>query len=91
MDTHKTYTPIDCHFYDLLEVAAMRREYVDLVLQEENETRELRAFIDELRAENGVEYMYLHNGMKVRLDDIVQVDGKFNPSTDLETISCLCH
>ncbi len=90
MNTLKTYKPVDCHFYDLLEIAAMRRQYLDITYTSGEETLITKAFIDDLRAEHGEEFMYLHNGQKIRLDHVIQIDGNFNPSKDIDKISCKC-
>jgi len=91
MENFKTYKPIDCHFYDMLEAAAVKRQYVDIVYDKGQGEQSLRAFIDDLRAEHGEEFMYLHNGLKIRLDHIIKVEGNFNPSVDMDQISCMCH
>ncbi len=91
MDNYKNFKPEDINFYDMLEVAALRRQYVIIYYQEGNKHLSLKAFIDDLDAEEGLEQLHLHNGQTLRLEQIISVDGNFDPSTDMDIVSCLCH
>lgn len=85
-----TYTPVDCGFYDLLELASMRREYVEFVyLNDAGEKVETKAFIDDLWAKNGEEFAKLHDGTVVRLDKIVQLDSYYTEA-QVWSASCAC-
>lgn len=76
----RTYTPIDCSYYDLLEhystvgeAIAVRFRDSGGVEQEEN------GRILDLSTREGVEYLKLDNGREIRLDDLISVDGKDVP------------
>ncbi|ALW86479.1 hypothetical protein AUC43_16125 [Hymenobacter sedentarius] len=75
------YTPIDCHFYDLLEAAATLRRRVDL--QYFNDLRQLclaSGVIDTLLVRDKVEYMRLKSGEEIRLDHIIRLDDTPAPA-----------
>ena len=68
--------PINCNFYDHLEVFAMRKTPVRIVLTEEGEEviwENVR--ILDLYVRDSVEYMMLGNGMEVPLANLVSVQG----------------
>lgn len=83
-----TYIPIACHLYDELEIAAMRKKTVELVILEENEESTLTAVIADLWARDGVEYMKLVDGTVYRLDQIRSFDGTALVSEDGSALSC---
>ena len=72
----KSYTPIACHLYDELEIAAMRRQDVVLDLQTESGRETLTDKIVDLWARDGVEYMKLASGKVFRLDHIFSMNGR---------------
>ena len=87
------YTPIDCHFYDLLEAAAtLQRRRVDL--QYFNDLRQLclgSGVIDTLFIRDKVEYMRLKSGEEIRLDHLIRLDDKPAPAyADYPDFSCGC-
>lgn len=82
------YTPIACHLYDELEIAAMRKREVELVLTTEAGKSTVSAIIADLWARDGVEYMKLADGTTLRLDQICSVDGQALVSEDGKPLTC---
>jgi Rho-binding antiterminator len=71
-----TYTPINCEFHDVLEATATTRRRVAIVfIGEDGQHETVQARITDLQASNGLEHMLLDDGMRIRLDAIVSVDG----------------
>ena len=71
------YQPINCDFYDHLEIAAMRKQTVEIELDASIAGQNAyRGTIQDLRSEGGVEYMFLEDGLKVRLDAIQTFNGQ---------------
>ena len=73
---HEPYRPIDCSVHDeLLARATLGRpteiEYVD----ENGEVRTVRDRIVDVFARERAEYLKLANGIEIRLDKLVTVDG----------------
>ena len=69
------YIPIDCHFYDLLEVAATQRRRVEL--QYFNDLRQLclgSGVINTFFIRDKVEFMQLKSGEEIRLDHLIRLD-----------------
>jgi len=83
-----TYTPIDCNYYDLLEIAAMRRQKSIIAYQEGEQILEVEAVIEDLWAKNGEEFVRLSNGLTFRLDRLISLNGKVRPGLNGEEVSC---
>jgi len=87
----ESYQPIDCNFYDILEALATRKKYVRIqyfsALQEFLTTD---AIIKDFYIKKGFEFMVLSSGLRIRLDRLVSVDGKFVPGKGFDGISCEC-
>ena len=64
-----SYTPIDCNYYDLLEIAAMRRKVVavEYLINEEPTPKVIEARIEDLWAKDGEEFMRLSTGLVIRV------------------------
>lgn len=74
---HDIYTPINCDFYDELEIAAMRKTPVEIVLQGTNGSEErIITRVLNLVARNGAEYLVHDEGTDIRLDRILAIGGK---------------
>lgn len=72
----KPYVPINCEFHDVLEATATRARVAVIVFENPVGQQETcHAHITDLIAHDGIEYMQLDSGDRVRLDDIVSVDG----------------
>ena len=71
------YQPISCHFYDELELLAIRQKNCLIVyLDEAGHQLEKEAIIIDFKIIDAAEYMLLKDGEKIRLDRLVSVDGK---------------
>ena len=86
------YHPVACAFYDLLEVAATRRQQV--YLQYFSDLRELRqgsTTLRDFRTRDGAEYAVLASGEEVRLDRIIRLDDTPAPAfADYPDYRCGC-
>lgn len=75
------YTPIHCDFYDELEsISTLRRKVVVVWLHNDGRKEEVVARISNLYVRKKVEYMLLDNGIEIRLDMLVSVDGNYPAS-----------
>ncbi len=75
------YEPIDCNFYDLLEAAAtLKKNCIIEFFNTEFIEEQVVSRIKNLFTENKVEYMELENGMIIRLDNIIALNGKKLPN-----------
>ncbi len=78
------YQPINCHFYDELELLAIRKKECEIIYQDGTGTSQtIHSKIVDFIIEEKVEYMILGNGEKIRLDYLISVDG-----IKLEGFSC---
>ena len=72
----KQYKPIACGLYDELELRALRKKMVNLVIingQNENET--LTCTIADLFSKDKAEYLKTLDGRIIRLDNIIEMDN----------------
>lgn len=71
------YQPINCHFYDELELLAIRQKNcVIIYLNESGAQLEKSGLITDFKIIEAAEYMLLKDGEKIRLDRLISVDGK---------------
>jgi len=71
------YEPIDCNFYDILEANAVLRKQVEVVfINNKEEQQMIKTLIKDLYIKEKAEYMKLENGLEIRLDRLIAVDGK---------------
>ena len=71
------YRPINCSYYDELEAIATLRKRVQLIYESENEPVTLESVgILNLYAKEKEEFVVLTNRQTIRLDYLVEVDGK---------------
>jgi len=71
------YQPINCHFYDELELLAIRQKKCSIVYVDETENQlEKLGIITDFKIIDAAEYMLLKDGDQIRLDRLVSVDGK---------------
>jgi Rho-binding antiterminator len=71
------YRPINCSYYDELEAIATLRKRVQLIYESENGPVTLESVgILNLYAKEKEEFVVLTNGQTIRLDYLVEVDGK---------------
>lgn len=72
-----SYQPINCNFYDELEaLATMKRTCRIIFRHEEGGTSTITGRISDLYIREKAEYLRLDNGMEIRLDRLLEVDGK---------------
>jgi Rho-binding antiterminator len=70
------YTPIDCSMHDRLESYATLRQPCRISFRDDDgRLQEARDRIEDVFAEDGVEYIRTGAGERIRLDRIEQVDG----------------
>lgn len=75
------YVPIACHFYDELEALAVKRIACKIVYLEEDKQKEIEGKIVDFITKNKEEFLVLDNGFKLRLDYLVEINGKKPPKT----------
>ena len=75
---HPTYVPINCSYYDELEAIATLRKKVTVEYYDENgkEMSIDKVGIKDLYTKKKEEFVVLDNGMTLRLDYLIKVDGK---------------
>lgn len=82
MKKNVSYLPISCSYYDELEaLATLRKKCLIVYKNEAGEQQETTAVIKDFYIQDKVEYMLLSDGRQVRLDHIIQVDGKPLPDS----------
>ncbi|MFA6468791.1 MAG: hypothetical protein WCW35_07825 [Bacteroidota bacterium] len=68
------YKSIGCSYYDQLEAFATQQAQCSIVYREETE-RTIAGVIVDVYAKEGAEYLKLDNGIIIRLDHLVSVNG----------------
>ncbi len=77
---HSAYTPINCSYYDQLEAWAVKRDWVNVTyLATEGDSKTVRGIIRNLITRNHEEYMELSDGSMIRLDQLIEINGKALP------------
>ena len=71
-----SYTPVNCNFYDELEALATLGKRCEIIFLNEEGRVTLTGIIKDLYTRDGVEYLRMDSGLVIRLDKLVQVDGK---------------
>ena len=71
------YIPINCNFYDELEALATMKKTCQIIFRHENGgISTIRGVIFDLYTRNKIEYLTLDSGLEIRLDKLMEVDGK---------------
>lgn len=71
------YKPINCSYYDELEAIATLRKIVEVEYYEDNLPVKIEEVgILNLYTKNKEEFVVLSNDLTIRLDRLIQVDGK---------------
>ena len=65
------YQRISCHFYDVLEAAAVKRILCKIVYKEDEKEKEIEQKVVDFKIIDKAEYMILDNSQKIRLDKIL--------------------
>lgn len=74
--SEKIYQPIDCDYYDRLEAWATMHTVCLLVFRDEQGVEQtVSGRIEDLYALNKVEYLRMDNGLLIRLDQLLSVNG----------------
>lgn len=76
MNNKEQYTPVNCDFYDELEALATRHKPCEIIFINNGSRSVIRATIADLVTKDKVEYLITDSGLEIRLDQLVQVDGK---------------
>lgn len=76
MEKTKPYIPIDCSFYDELELIALRGSEAEIIYLAENNPVRKHGIIRSLESKAGAEYMILTDGTEIRLDNLLSINGK---------------
>jgi hypothetical protein len=70
------YVPLPCHVHDQLEAFAVRREAVLIrFLDALGVEHDVTGTIADVWAEGGAEYLRTRDGLTIRLDRLVEVNG----------------
>jgi Rho-binding antiterminator len=73
---YQDYKPISCDFYDELEALATRHKTCDIIFFNNGGRSQIRGEIADLYTREKVEYLKTTSGLEIRLDQLVEVDGK---------------
>lgn len=74
------YKPIDCSFHDILLDRATRRKTIQITYHSENQEKETTGIIKDVYTKSGAEYLLMDDGVLIRLDHLILVDGEALPS-----------
>ena len=75
------YIPINCDFYDEIELRALRKSKCSIVFRnEQNEEETVVGIITNVYAKNKEEFLVINNEVKFRLDRLISIDGKLVPN-----------
>lgn len=78
----KKYVPINCDFYDEIEIRAMRRTSCTVVyLAENGESVSIKGIIKNVYSKDKEEFLEMENGLIFRLDRLISLDGKIVPGS----------
>jgi Rho-binding antiterminator len=71
------YRPINCNYYDELEAIATLRKRVPIIYESKNGPITVEGVgIRDLYTKDKEEFLVLTNGQTIRLDFLIEVDGK---------------
>jgi Rho-binding antiterminator len=73
----ENYTPVNCDFYDELEALATLKKDCEIKFKGDNDgISSIKGKIADLYTHEHIEYMKTDTGLEIRLDKLVEVDGK---------------
>ncbi len=75
MPDSKRYIPISCTFYDYLEEAATLQKPAVIEFSSNGKVQVVESRVVDLFIVDKAEYMRLANGLELRLDQLLQVNG----------------
>ena len=76
---NKKYKPIDCGYVDVIEHFATLRKPVKVAYLINGEEVQLTEVIKTWENTGVEEYMILKNGLRIRMDYIVSIEGQVSP------------
>lgn len=68
------YTPINCSLYDELELLAIRKNPIDIILKSGETIHDIISTLETRKGEG--EFLILNSGKEIRLDQLAIVDDK---------------
>ncbi len=69
------YQNISCSYYDQLEAYATKRTHCAVVYRVDEQEKTSEGIIVDLFAKDGAEYLKLNNGIVIRLDQLISING----------------
>lgn len=72
-ESEKTYTPINCSIYDQIEIFAMRKTPVELIVNQEGAEVKLEGLIVDINALKEGEFLTMASGQEIRLDRVISL------------------
>ena len=72
------YSPVSCDFYDELEALATQHKPCEIIFINNGSKSVIHTRIAKLVTRDKTEYLVTDSGLEIRLDQLVQVDGKLS-------------
>ncbi len=69
------YVPVACEWIDLIEIAATKHQPVQIELNHEDSSYTLSGKVRTWYTKNKVEYLQFKNGVFIRMDKILRLNG----------------
>lgn len=69
------YQNINCSYYDQLEAYATKRTKCLVIYFDDDLEKTLEGIIVDVFAKDGAEYLKLNNGIVIRLDQLISING----------------
>lgn len=85
MQPKDKYRAISCDYYDLLEIAALKANIVNIEFTQYGDSQKVESRITDIRTIEGEEFVFLENKIRIRLDKITRMDGISFDKSDCNT------
>lgn len=72
------YKTVSCHFYDELEALAVKKVLSKILYFENGNEKYIEDIIVDFKTRNKEEFLILKNGLNIRLDKIININGLIN-------------
>ena len=69
------YKTVSCHFYDELEALAVKKVLSKITYSENENEKYIEDIIVDFKTKNKEEFVILSNGVQIRLDKIIEING----------------
>ncbi len=69
------YQNISCSYYDQLEAYATKRTKCSVIYRDDDLEKTLEGIIVDIFVNDGAEYLKLNNGIIIRLDQLISING----------------